>query len=396
MSGKYIVTLNVGSSSLRCGLFEVSGDTEVPLHAYSIRGLPDRMIAETRDFKAGSTNETELEPPQGQVSHKAALGAMMTWLDGWSETERIAAFAHRIVHGGKDFADPVVLDDAVLAQLETLTPLAPSHQPHNLRPMRWLRERYPEVPQIGCFDTAFHRTQPRLAQIFALPRHLTDEGILRYGFHGLSYEYIAAKLATDFPDLAQGRVIVAHLGHGVSMCALEQGRSIATTMGLTALDGLPMGQRCGALDPGVVLHLIMELGYDPAAVREMLYEQSGLLGVSGLSGEMGDLLAAGTDHAREAVDLFIYRCGRTFGSLAAALGGVDGIVLTGGMGTHAPAIREKLATELGWLGITFNASANARGDTVISDEKSAAPLLMVPTDEEAILARDAGRLIAAG
>jgi acetate kinase len=393
MNSETLITMNIGSSSLRCGVFDLEGEGPVARRLFSIRGLPKKMIAETSDLRTGATEEVVLDHPDMQVSHEAALKKTLTWLDDQPEADRIAAFAHRIVHGGPNHGDPVLLDDTILEELDNLAPLAPSHQLHNLRPVHRLRDRYPDARQVGCFDTAFHRTQPRLAQLFALPRHLSDRGLLRYGFHGLSYAFIADKLEKDFSHLARGRVIVAHLGHGVSMCALEKGRSIATTMGLTALDGLPMGQRCGALDPGVVLHLIMELGYDAAEVRDMLYEESGLLGVSGLSGEMGDLVSNETDHAREAVDLFAYRCGQTFGSLAATLGGVDGVVLTGGMGTHQPAIRERLAKELRWLGITFDAEANKRGDTVLSGRDSRAPLLLVATDEEAVMARNAAALL---
>ena len=319
---------------------------------------------------------------------------MFACLDGLSDLGTIAAFSHRIVHGGPDYAAPVLIDDAIVTELQKLVPLAPSHQPHNLRPIRRVQDHSPGVPQIGCFDTAFHRTQPRVAQIFGLPRDLTVDGILRYGFHGLSYDYIAHKLERSYPELATKRIIVAQLGHGVSMCALKDGRSVATTMGLTALDGLPMGQRCGALDPGVVLHLIMDRGHSPEEVCDMLYQRSGLLGVSGITGEMNDLLASNRAEAAEAVDFFVYQCGRNFGSLAAVLGGVDAVVLTGGMGEHIPALRERLVQELAWLGAELDLSANSAGGPFLTTEQSRLPVMMLPTDEERVLARRAYNLLA--
>ncbi len=252
-----------------------------------------------------------------------------------------------------------------------------------------MQQQYPGIPQIGCFDTAFHRTNPRHAQLFGLPRELADDGILRYGFHGLSYDYIADKLRRSYPDLAAGRIIVAQLGRGVSMCAMQNGRSVATTMGLTALDGVPMGVRCGALDPGVVLHLIIDRGHCAEEVRDMLYERSGLLGVSGISGEMNDLLASDCTEAAEAVDFFTYHCGRNFGSLAAAMGGVDAVVLTGGMAEYIPELRARLVAELAWLGAELDSAANMTGGPLLTTGDSRLPVLMLPTDEEQVLARQA-------
>ncbi len=390
MSEKLVVTFNAGSSSLRCGVFKLGRDGPVQVRNFHIRGLPDGMVLAEKDTIAGTQSETDLGTPASAASaHPEALAHMFTRLDALPDLGTIAAFSHRIVHGGATYAAPVQIDDTVLARLKTLEPLAPSHQPHNLRPIRQVQEHYPGIPQIGCFDTAFHRTQPRYAQLFGLPRDLAEDGVLRYGFHGLSYDYIAHELRRSYPDLAAGRIIVAQLGRGVSMCAMENGRSIATTMGLTALDGLPMGVRCGALDPGVVLHLILDRGHSAEEVRDMLYERSGLLGVSGISGEMNDLLASDRAEAAEAVDLFTYHCRRNFGSLAAAMGGVDGVVLTGGMAEHIPELRARLVNGLDWLGAVLNDAANRDGGPMLTAPESRLPVLMLPTDEERVLARHA-------
>ncbi|MCQ0091707.1 acetate/propionate family kinase [Roseovarius sp. M141] len=390
MSEKLVVTFNAGSSSLRCGVFKLGRDGPVQVRNFHIRGLPGGMVLTEKDTLTGTQSETDLGAPSNADSaHPEALAHMFARLDTVADLGAITAFSHRIVHGGAAFAAPVLIDDAVLAQLKTLEPLAPSHQPHNLRPIRQVQDHYAGVPQIGCFDTAFHRTQPRHAQIFGLPRALADDGVLRYGFHGLSYDYIAHELRRSYPELAAGRIIVAQMGRGVSMCALENGRSVTTTMGLTALDGLPMGVRCGALDPGVVLHLIMDRGHSPEEVRDMLYERSGLLGVSGISGEMNDLLASDRPEAAEAVDFFAYQCRRNFGSLAAALGGVDGVVLTGGMAEYIPQLRARLVSALDWLGAVLDNDANGGGGPVLTTPGSRLPVLMLPTDEEQVLARHA-------
>ncbi|MFP7671865.1 acetate/propionate family kinase [Marivita sp. S0852] len=390
MSETLVVTFNAGSSSLRCGVFRMTQDGPQQCRNFHIRGLPSGMILTEKDRQADTQVETDLgAPTNAERAHPEALGHIFARLDDLSDLGTIAAFSHRIVHGGPDYAAPILINEAVLARLTELEPLAPSHQPNNLRPIRRIQEHYPDIPQIACFDTAFHRTQPRVAQIFGLPRALTDDGILRYGFHGLSYDYIAHKLERSYPDLAKKRVIVAQLGHGVSMCALKDGRSVATTMGLTALDGLPMGQRCGALDPGAVLHLILDRGHSPEDVQDMLYTQSGLLGVSGITGEMNDLLASDRSEAAEAVEFFVYQCGRNFGSLAAAMGGVDAVVLTGGMGEHIPELRARLIAELSWLGADLDVTANQAGGPLLTTSHSRLSVLMLATDEEQVLARSA-------
>ena len=392
MTDDLVATFNAGSSSLRCGVYRPQGDAPAPLLAISIRGLPRQMILEINDPEAGTTEERELDAP-GEAPHEDAFAAVMAHLEDRLDLDRLRAAAHRVVHGGQDFDAPTRVTDDVLDRLDALTPLAPSHQPHNLRPIRQLARRDPELVQVACFDTAFHRTQPRLAQLYALPREQSDDGLLRYGFHGLSYDHIARRLDREHPKLHAGRVIVAHLGHGVSLCALQGGESRATTMGLTALDGMPMGQRCGTLDPGAVLHLILDRGHSPEATRDMLYERSGLLGVSGISGEMGDLLASDAAEAEEAVALFTYRFAREVGSLTAALGGLDGLVLTGGMGEHLPDLRARLVHAVEWQGARLDDAANADGGPVISTEDSAFPVLAWPTDEESVLARAAARAL---
>jgi acetate kinase len=297
------------------------------------------------------------------------------------------------VHGGIAYRQPALIDDRVIANLEALVPLAPLHQPHHLAAIRAVANAAPRVPQVACFDTAFHRDQPPLAQEFALPRALTAKGIRRYGFHGLSYEYIVSVLPRIAPDCADGKLVVAHLGNGASLCAIEAGRSIATTMGFTPVDGLVMGTRTGALDPGVLLYLLHHEDMDARAVEQLIYYRSGLLGVSGLSSDMRTLLASDSPAAKEAIDLFVYRIGRELGSLAAALGGLDGLVFTGGIGEHAAEIRARVCRDASWLGIVLDAAANAAGGPRISAPGAAASAWVVPTDENLMVARHTRRLL---
>jgi acetate kinase len=292
-----------------------------------------------------------------------------------------------VVHGGLAYAKPVLIDDKVLAAIEELVPLAPLHQPHNIAAIRAVSAIAPKVPQVACFDTAFHRRAPPLAQEFALPRALTAKGVRRYGFHGLSYEYIMSVMPRVAPDCASGKLIVAHLGNGASMCAIAAGRSIATTMGMTALDGLPMGTRSGALDPGVILYLLQHEGMDAKAVEHLIYEHSGLLGVSGLSSDMRTLLASDLPAAKEAVDLFVYRIGRELGSLAAALGGLDALVFTAGIGEHAVEIRARVCKDAAWIGVSLDDKANEAGGPCISRPASKVSAWVIPTDENLMIAR---------
>lgn len=394
MTPSVIVTLNAGSSSLRCAVFDRTGGSPTARLRLSLRGLPERMIWQRYDAGSGKIEEHEIDRPHNpaEAQDKARAEMMRRLLDEVDQKD-IAAVSHRVVHGGRAYLTPVMVDGAVLSDLDALAPLAPSHQPHNLAAIRDLSDRLPDRPQIACFDTAFHRTLAYNDRIFGLPKSLTDDGIVRYGFHGLSFEHVAATLAERAPKLDAGRVIVAHLGHGVSMCAMQQGQSVATTMGMTALDGLPMGQRSGALDPGIVLHLIEQKGMAPSDVREMLYKRSGLLGLSEISGDMIDLLSSENETAARAVAFFVYRCQREIGSLAAALGGLDGLVFTGGMGEHAPEIRDRICDGLGWMGVTLDKDANRNGENQLSGRDAQVVTMMIPTDEETVLAKHAEEVL---
>jgi acetate kinase len=385
-----ILVLNAGSSSLKFSLFEAAG--ALPLVC---RGEIDGIGVHPRfavHDAAGHVLE-DAPPPVGSSSHRDLLAMLLDWIDHRATARTVVAAGHRVVHGGPRFSAPVLIDGEVLGALEQLVPLAPLHQPHNLDPIRALARARPGLPQVACFDTAFHRTQPAVAEAFALPRELTEAGVVRYGFHGLSYEYIARALPPLAGPAASGRVVVAHLGNGASMCALRNGRSVATTMSFTALDGLPMGTRSGALDPGVVLYLLTEGKMDVAAVTDLLYHRSGLLAVSGLSSDMRDLLASPAAGARAAVDLFVYRIGRELGSLAAALGGLDALVFTAGIGEHAAPIRASVCTGAAWLGIRLDGEANARGGPRISAADSAVSVWVIPTNEELMIAEHTRKLV---
>ncbi|HEY1878347.1 MAG TPA: acetate/propionate family kinase, partial [Caulobacteraceae bacterium] len=299
----------------------------------------------------------------------------------------VSGVGHRVVHGGAKYAAPVRVDSQVLASLAELAPLAPLHQPHNLAPIKAIAEAAPHIPQVACFDTAFHHGQPHLAQAFALPRKYTEAGVRRYGFHGLSYEFVATRLTDVAPELAPARVVVAHLGNGASLCAMRGGRSLATTMGFTAVDGLMMGTRCGAIDPGVLVYLMDSYGMDARAIEDLIYRRSGLLGVSGISPDMRELRASSDPAAAEAIELFVYRIVREIGSLAAALGGLDGLVFTGGIGEHDPEIRAEVAAGCRWLGVELDAARNETGAGRISAETSAVSAWVIPTDEEKMIAR---------
>ena len=298
------------------------------------------------------------------------------------------------MHGGLEYSKPVRVDAAVVAALEKYIPLAPLHQPHNLAPIRALLERAPTLPQVACFDTAFHRGQPPVAQAFALPKAITDRGVRRYGFHGLSYEYIAQALPRYDPRAASGRTIVLHLGNGASMCALAGARSVASTMGFTAVDGLPMGTRCGALDPGVMLYLMDELGMDARAIEKLIYLQSGLLGVSGISSDMRTLESSADPAAKAAIDVFVYRIGRELGSLAAALGGLDAIVFTAGIGENSHSLRGRVCRDASWLGVELDAAANEGDGPRITSAASRVPAWVIPTNEELMIARHTWRTLA--
>ena len=387
-----ILVLNAGSSSLKFSVFR-SGGAELEL---SLRGQTEGLTTTPRftaqDVSGKSLSERvwkEGEPlgQEGAVSH------LVEFLRGNLGEHRLVAVGHRVVHGGLEFSEPVRVTPEVIRALEKLVPLAPLHQPHNLAPIRFVLERMPSLPQVACFDTAFHRVQPELAQAFALPEEITDRGVRRYGFHGLSYEYIASALPAVDAKAAAGKVVVAHLGNGASMCAMQGGRSMASTMGFTAVDGLPMGTRSGSLDPGVLLYLLDELKMDARAIETLIYQRSGLLGVSGVSSDMRALLASDAPRAKLAVDLFVYRIGRELGSLAAAMGGLDALVFTAGIGEHAVPVRERVVQNAGWLGITLDPAANSAGGSRISAAGSRVPAYVIPTNEELMIARHTRRLL---
>jgi len=381
-----ILVLNAGSSSIKFSAFTLASAEPAPLVKGQVEGLSTSPRFVARDARGQSVAEKRWDGGT-RLEHEQALEHIAEFLRGYQGTHQLVAVGHRVTHGGVKHKGPVRIDAAVLAELEALSPLAPLHQPHNLTPVRLLRERRPELPQVACFDTAFHTTAPEVAQMFALPQELTDQGVRRYGFHGLSYEYIASVLPEVDARAAAGKTVVCHLGNGSSMCAMAGGRSVASTMGFTAVEGLPMGTRCGALDPGVVLFLIEQKGMEPRAVRELLYNKSGLLGVSGLSSDMRALLESDDPRAKLAVDIYVYRIGRELGSLAAALGGLDAIVFTAGIGENAAVIRERVCREAAWFGIEADAAANAKGGPRISTAGARTSAWVIPTNEELMIAQ---------
>jgi len=388
-----ILVLNAGSSSIKFSVFLVQSDRLELLLNGQTEGLYTAPRFKAKDA-AGEALEGREWDKGTRLGHDGAIEHLIGFLRGHRGDHRLIAIGHRVVHGGLNYAEPTLVNAEVLTNLEKLVPLAPLHQPHNLAPIRIVAERTPNMPQVACFDTAFHRAQPELAQAFALPPAITDRGVRRYGFHGLSYEYIASALPGIDAKAAAGRVVVAHLGNGASMCAIKAGKSMASTMGFTAVDGLPMGTRSGALDPGVVLYLMDEMKMDARAIEKLIYQESGLLGVSGISSDMRALLESREPRAKLAVDLFVYRIGRELGSLAAALGGLDAVVFTGGIGERAVAIRERVCRDAGWLGIELDPAANGKDGPRISTTASRVPAWVMPTNEELMIARHTRRLIA--
>jgi acetate kinase len=383
-----IGVINAGSSSLKFSIYE--GEKRVI--AGNVDGFGVRPNAIATD-----ANGDPIAPPDFASSIPASpsevLPSILPWARRHLGTRRLSALGHRVVHGGMRHSKPARVTPELLAELEALVPLAPLHQPHNIAPIRTAMEIHPELPQVACFDTAFHRTAPELEQAFALPYVLYDEGVRRYGFHGLSYEYIASILPERAPEIAEGRVIVAHLGNGCSACAMQARRSIATTMGFTALDGIPMGTRCGALDPGVLLHLLQQKAMTADALVDLLYRRSGMLGLSGVSSDFRELLASGEPRAHFAINLFCYNIARHIGSLAAALDGLDALVFSAGVGENAAAIRDKICRACAWLGLELDAAANNQHQTRISTPSSRVAAFVIRTDENLMIARHARALI---
>ncbi|MCC6642915.1 MAG: acetate/propionate family kinase [Deltaproteobacteria bacterium] len=388
-----ILVLNAGSSSVKFSLHDrdAAGSFGARLRG-QVEGIGVAPRLEARDEAGRDLVRRALDRSADQ---EAAIACLLDFVSEHLGPSHIAAVGHRVVHGGIRFGSPVRIDDAVIAEIERLVPLAPLHQPHHVAAIHAVARIAPALPQVACFDTSFHHGQPPLARAFALPRALSATGVRRYGFHGLSYEYVASVLPEIAPGVARGRVVVAHLGNGASLCAIHEGRSVATTMGFTALDGLVMGTRPGALDPGVLLYLMDEHAMDSRALSRLLYHESGLLGVSGVSSDMRVLLASDAPEAQEAVDLFVYRIGREIGSLAAALGGLDALVFTAGIGENAAPIRAAVCRGAEWLGVTLDADANARAAPCISAAGSRASAWIVPTDENRMIARHTYALLAA-
>lgn len=387
-----ILTLNAGSSSLKFALYhQIGGDLALICRGkIEDVGTTPRLIARDADGRILADREW---PDAAGLLHEDLLEPLLAFIDGRLEDgDRLAAIGHRIVHGGMAFQAPVLIDKAVMSALERLCPLAPLHQPHNLAAVRAAQALRPDAAQAACFDTAFHHDHDDVVTRFAIPRPWHDQGVKRYGFHGLSYEFIARRLRRLDPDLASGRSVVAHLGAGASLCALHDGRSRDTTMGLTALDGLMMGSRCGAIDPGVLLYLEQSAGLTAAAVETLLYEQSGLLGVSGLSSDVRVLLTSNDQRAREAIDLFTFRVAREAGAMQASMGGLDGVVFTAGIGENAPQIRAEIAARMAWTGLRLEPEANLRGAGRISATDSRITAWVIPTDEEAMIAHHTARL----
>lgn len=387
-----ILTINAGSSSLKFALFslanELSQQAEVSGQIDGIGTQHTRMVAKN----VAGERIADVHLDGEKTNHDIAIDALLHWFTGSHADWKIVAVGHRVVHGGDRYSRPIRLDDVALEQLTRYIPLAPLHQPHNLAGVRALAALLPDVPQIACFDTAFHRSQPEIAQMFGLPRSLSAEGYKRYGFHGLSYEYISRTLPEHSPR-ADGRVVVAHLGNGASMSAVVNHKCVATTLGFSTIDGLVMGTRVGAIDPGVILHLMENRGLSVADMTQILYKESGLLGVSGISQDMRTLLASDKPEAQLAVDLFCYRIVRELGSLAAAAGGLDALVFTGGIGENAAEVRRRVCLQCEWLGIYLDPEANARRDLRISAPNSSVDVLVIPTNEEWMIAYHAQTLL---
>ncbi len=384
-----VLTLNAGSSSLKFGLYEISG---APVEM--AMGLVERIGGQPRlkaEFGPDAPTEKRELVPGEAADHRGALATVLKLLRGRFDDLRCDAVGHRVVHGGPHYSAPVVVTPEVLEELRALSPFAPIHQPHNIAGIEAALEAFPDAVQIACFDTAFHRHQPKVNDEFALPREYYDKGVRRYGFHGLSYDYVSGELKRIAPLLHAGRVVVAHLGNGASMCGMIGGRSVASTMGFTALDGLPMGTRTGQIDPGVIFYMVQQEGRSIDEVRDIFYTKSGLLGISGISNDMRTLEASPAPEAKEAIEYFVFRCRRELGGLAAALGGVDALVFCGGIGENSRYIRQRICENLDWIGIELDRERNEANERRINGTFSRTHVLVVPTNEEIVIARAAKR-----
>jgi acetate kinase len=388
----YALVFNAGSSSLKFCVYRRPGEDAYRLDARGqIDGIGTSPRLTAKDDAGTNLADTALDA--SVRDGRAALEVLAAWLRTRYTTARVLGVGHRVVHGGATYDGPCIVTPEVLEDLRTLVPLAPLHQPHNLAAIEAVRDRMPGVPQVACFDTSFHRGMPAVAQLVPLPKDIRDAGVRRYGFHGLSYEYIASALPSVAPEIADGRVIVAHLGSGASLCAMKARKSVDTTLGFTALDGLCMGTRPGSLDPGVLLHLFQTMGRSAKEVESILYKQSGLVGISGISNDMRDLLSNPSPSARLAVDYFVYQVAKSIGALAAVLGGVDALVFTAGIGERAVEIRRRICEASAWLGVTLDTKANAAHGPKISISGSVPSIWVIPTNEELMIARHTGALL---
>jgi acetate kinase len=386
-----ILVINAGSSSIKFALYRLAINQTPNAQNKPLLSGKIVNIGQCPNFKAIDTNGTnltkhDLDVFNDQTTHEDLMQWLLNWISCHNQSYTIKSVGHRVVHGGREFLTATKLTFNVVSKLKKLISLAPLHQPHNLAAIEAIFNWAPELPQVACFDTSFHHTQPAIAQLFGLPREYNDKGIIRYGFHGLSYQYIASCLPEYLGSLSEGRVIVAHLGNGASMCALNKRQSVATTMGFTALDGLIMGQRCGSLDAGVVIHLLRYYQMSIEEVEDMLYNKSGLFGVSGISNNMQVLQQSDDPHSKQAIDLFCYRAARELASLVSTLDGLDAIVFTAGIGENSAQIRKQICTQLSWLGVTLDLNTNKRNSIVISKINSKIKVLVIPTNEEVVIA----------
>jgi acetate kinase len=390
-----VLVINAGSSSIKFAFYSFTTPNSPALLSGKVVNIGQSPTLYAINAKGSDLTDNDLAAFNDQTTHESLIQWLLEWLNHHDQGYKIKAVGHRVVHGGRDFLTPTKLTVSVVEYLKTLIPLAPLHQPHNLAAIEAIFTWAPQLPQVACFDTSFHSTQPRLAQLFALPREYSDKGIIRYGFHGISYQYIVSCLPQYLGAFANGRVIVAHLGNGASMCALKQRQSVATTMGFTALDGLMMGQRCGSLDAGVVIHLLRHYKMSIEDVEHMLYNESGLLGVSGISSNMQVLQQSNDPQAKQAIDLFCYRAARELAALVSTLNGIDAIVFTAGIGENSASIRAQICQHLTWLGVSLDASKNRQHKSIISQSDSNVKVLVIPTNEEIIIAQATQKLLMA-
>lgn len=391
-----ILTLNAGSSSVKFALYEAAPGEPELLAKGQVEGIGTAPRFLARDAAGELLSESYWEAAGGGEGHGLAFQQIARFLEDFTGESRLMAVGHRVAHGGERYRQPVMIDRDVLKELDRLVPLVPLHQPHNLAAIRAVARSNPELPQVACFDTAFHRGRPAVSDRLGLPYELHEEGVRRYGFHGISYEYIVSRLRQLAPGQADGKLVVAHLGSGSSMCAIREGKSVETTMSFSSLDGLPMGTRCGSLDPGVLLYLMRRDRLAVEALEELLYKRSGLLGISGVSNDMRALHASDDPRAADAIDYFVYRIGQELGALTASLGGLDALVFTAGVGENDPALRGQVCRDAAWLGIEIDEQANENGSLKISVGDSAPAVWVIPTDEESMIAMHTLRLVGAG